>query len=579
MARTTIFSALVAAGLLTTAADADAQQLIFSTTAPGGIASTGNTLGLSKAINENGPGIEHSIGTFITLDPSRQDNQPQNPNNPWPMGTTWDWTENGSAARLVIPDGATVLHAELIWAGSHDYYPETVTGSLEQPVELLADGAALSVSPDPLTAQTIEQYVGFWANYYTRTADVTAFVQQHGATVYAVSGVPATQSDTVNTLSAAGWSLVVAYRHDASPIRNLTIFVGGSFVDENATVDYEVTGFCAPPHGAVEGSAVIAALEGDANLTGEDFAIGETPQSTFVSLSGPNNPANNFFCSQINDNQGQLDTSGSFGDHNHDPFNGINVPGARQGWDHTTVAISSAAGHVANDQRSAVLRTSTVGDSYYPVLVAFELDVKSPDFSDSMTQASKQSVKIGDELTVTTTLANSGEAQADDLFLALPIDGGLELLDFVMDGSTGDANGQPVSAAALVSGVDSGDLTVGELRTIELKLRVVAPPDNGSEYTFAPDWGHRFTMCSDDAPIEEMFAGPTATVLYDAPQDEPDIPDETPTNDPDDGLERDPVKEGGCGCTLPGSDDRTPTGALALLTLGAAMLMRRRRQG
>jgi uncharacterized repeat protein (TIGR01451 family)/MYXO-CTERM domain-containing protein len=587
MARTTVFSALVAAGLLSFAVEAEAQQLRFSTTAPGGIASTGNTLGLAKGEDENGPGAEDSIGTFMSLDPQLVDDAPANVNNPWPSGTTWDWTQNGSAAALSLPEGAEVLHAELVWAGSHDYWPETVTESIDLPVALLADTHEIAVSPDVATAQTIEEqsYTGFWANYYLRSADVTSFVQQHGATMYAVSGVPATQSTLIDSLNGAGWSLVVAYRHTSSPIRNLAVFVGGTFVDEDSSVDYEVTGFCAPPFGVVEGKATVAALEGDANLTGEDFSIGETSQGSFVSLSGPNNPQNNFFCSQINDNDGLLDKTGSFGDRNHDATLGQNVAGARQGWDHTTIALSSMAGHVANDQKSAVLRTTTVGDSYFPVLVALELDVKAPDFSDSLTQASMQTVKLGDQFTVTTTLSNSGEAQATDLRLTMPLDAGLELLSFSRDEVPGDAQGNPVTAADLNTGVDAGVLHVGEMRTIKIFVQVVGEPSNGTDYVFEPDWAHRFTSCSNDPAIDETFGGPAVAVQYDyddgQPQDPGDPEDPPPVEDPpeDNGAVDDPIQEGGCGCAIPGSDMAPKgMGALSLLALGAAMALRRRRR-
>jgi MYXO-CTERM domain-containing protein/uncharacterized repeat protein (TIGR01451 family) len=580
MARRTFVSALVAAGLVSFAADADAQTLRFSTTAPGGIASTGNTLGLAKGFDENGPGTAHSIGTFISLDPSSLDTS-SDPSNPWPFGTTSDWSQNGSAAMLTIPPGAEVLHAELVWAGSYDYFPEDVYQWLDFPVSMLADSAEIFVDPDASSAQTLSYFspVGFYANYYLRSADVTSFVQAHGTTMYAVAGVPGTQGDLTNSLSAAGWSLVVAYRDDTSPIRNLTVFVGGSFVDEDATVDYTVDGFCAPPYGAVEGKATIAALEGDANLTGEDFAIGETSASVMQSLFGPNNPENNFFASQINDGDGQLDVNGTFGTANHDALNGVNVAGARQGWDHTTVAVSSTQGHVANDQTSAVLRTSTNGDSYFPVLVALELDVKAPDFSDSMTQASLQAVQIGDSFTVTTTLANSGEAQATDLILALPIDGGLVLTGFTMDTEAGDAQGNPVTAMALDMGIDSGVLHVSELRTIQLEVEVVGPPDNGSEYVFSPHWAHSFTSCSTDPAIDEAFAGPSASVQYIEDGGEPMDP-QTPPTDPlpdDDGIADDPAVEGACGCEVPGNDSGSGTGSLALLALGAAMALRRRR--
>jgi hypothetical protein len=216
---------------------AEAQQLRYSATAPGRIASTGNTLGLAKAPDENGPGTAHSICTFIALDPANSDREPRNADNPRPRGTTWDWQQNGLAAVLHLPEGAQVLHAELVWAGSYAYWPEEVAAWLDEPVSLLTADAQLLVTPDPATAQTLaeQSYTGFYANHYLRSADVTSFVAGQGATTCTVADVPATQGKATNALSGAGWSMVVAYRHDRLPIRNVSIFVGGSFVDEDSS--------------------------------------------------------------------------------------------------------------------------------------------------------------------------------------------------------------------------------------------------------------------------------------------------------------------------------------------------------
>lgn len=582
-ARVSAVAVAAALGLLSSMADA--QELRFTTTAPGGIVATGNTLGLAKAADVNAPGVEHSIGTFISLDPTSVDDLPNAGSSSWPAGTTWDWTENGSTGELQLPSGAEVLHAELVWAGSYDYWPENVTTHLDDPVTLFAGSEQVSVSPDPQTALTLSEqsYTGFWANYYLRSADVTSFVATHGSATYAVSGVAATQGDLTNTLSAAGWSLVVAYRASDEPIRNLSIFVGGSFVDEDSEQDYTVSGFCAPPYGVVEGDVVISALEGDANLTGDDLAIGKTAQGSFVSLMGPNNPESNFFCSQVNGADGLVDRSGSFGDDNHDPHAGVNVAGARQGWDLTTVGLTSVRDHLANDQKSAVLRTTTTGDSYMPVLVAIELDVKSPDFSDSLTEASEDLVQVGDEFSVTTTLKNSGEAQATDMVMTLPLDNGLELLSFSMDGQPGDASGAQVTAADLTTGIDAGDLAVEELRTVELHVRVVGPPDNGSQFVFAPEWGHSFTMCTGDAPIVEAYAGPTDTVDYFG--DDGGLGGGGQGGGTGQGgsaagpLANDPGEMGGCQCAAVGGNGPVGAGAglLGLIMLAAAAGARRRR--
>jgi uncharacterized repeat protein (TIGR01451 family) len=492
--------------LVAVPATANAQVLRFSTTAAGKIISTGNTLGLSKALNENGPGTKDSIGTFLSLGNSVDDN-PFNPLNSWPVGTTYDWTKNGSTAVLDLPSEGTVLYAELVWGGS-DKYSEDVTAQLNTPVTLTSSNGTITVSPDAGTALTIAQtaMAGFAVNYYMRSADVTAFVKAAGGGTYSVSGVPATQTTTINSLNAAGWTLTVVVRDSAQPVRNLSVFVGGSFVDENSQQDYAINGFCTPSAGPVNGKVSISAIEGDANLTGDQLLIAPTAAGQFKNLSGPNNPPDNFFCSQINGYTGDLDTQGSFGLSNHNAFLGVNVPGGRQGWDVTTVPVSSTAGQLVNGQTSAVLRTITTGDSYIPTLAAFAIDVNAPDFTGpgSTFTTSVATVKIGDKLTVTADLANKGQVTAQKVLLTLPLEAGLSLAQFQMDGQNGDINGAAVTAAALSTGVDAGTLAAGKTRHVVLSLDVVGPP-KGNQYLLQAEWAYSFQLCA-GATLPESFS-------------------------------------------------------------------------
>lgn len=586
---------VLAAVLAPTNAEAQT-QLRFTKTAAGRIVATGNTLGLAKA-TDNGPGTNDSIGTFISLDPLSVDDTPAPLGAMWPAGTTSSWSENGSAANLAIPPDATVLHAELIWGGSH-YYATDLRGDIDDPVTLAVTGASISVTPIPGTALTIEEDAGaFFANYYMRSADVTAFVQQHKSSTYSVSGVPATEDTSIQSLNAAGWTLIVAYRDGSEKIRNLSIFVGGSFVNEDDVQDYTVSGFCAPPFGDVEGNIVVSTIEGDANLTGDELLIAESTAGVFENLSGPNNPIDNFFGSQINGQDGMLDTSGSFGNANHDAVNGTNVSGARQGWDLTTVEVSSLDNQLANNQTEAVIRTSTAGDSYVPVAVALEIDVKAPDFGDSTTTANTDLVQVADTFIVTATITNTGEAQATGLAFVLALDPALTLDSYTTDGSAGDIDGQPVTASGLGQGVEAGDLGVGETREVELEVTVTGAPMSSAAFVFAPTWEHTFVTCDGDPAIDESFTPPSVTVPFQGenPQGSGGMggngagaggSDNGAGGSTDNGAGGggandggagdDPVEEGSCGCTTIGHD---PAGTLSVTAfMFAGLLFARRRR-
>jgi uncharacterized repeat protein (TIGR01451 family) len=513
-----IYGVLLGAAALGSA-PAGATELRFSQTAAGQVVATGNTLGLSKELSLNGPGTEDAIGTFIALNAASTDTVPANAGNPWFAGTTNDWTQNGSAASLVLPPDAEVLYAELVWGGSFAYGTEDVSANLDDAVTLAFGGDSVFAEPDPITAQTFMEtaFSGFAVNYYVRSADVTDFVAEHHDGEYVVSGVPATQDTTINTLNAAGWTLVVAYRDSDERIHNLTVFIGGSFVDEDSTEDYDFSGFCTPPSGPFEGRTVVSAIEGDADLTGDSLAIAETAADPFVPLFSPNNPATNFFGSQLNDADGMLDPSGTFGDRNHDAVLGVNAVGARQGWDVTSIFVSSMDGHFSNGQTAAVLRTQTTGDSYIPVAVGFAIGVNAPDFSGDGTSATVAPgmLEVDDSATITVDMENDGLVDATGLVFRAPIPDGLALSSFTLDGNPVDINGDPVDAAGLDTGVEIGDVPVGQARQIVIEVTAEGPPSGGdTSWSIVPQWTYDYVSCVGEEPLEEPYSAPAVQIEF-----------------------------------------------------------------
>lgn len=493
----------LAVGLASTAADAS--ELRFSETAAGNIVATGNTLGLSKALDLNSPGLEDSIGTFLSLDEASVDDFPANAANPWGNGTTNDWTLNGSAGEIILPgDNTQVLYAELIWGGSTFYGTENVTADLESSVTLSFGDDSIIVDPDPETALTIMETAneGFPVNNYMRSADVTEFVSEHGAGFYATEGVPATQDSLIDELNTAGWTLVVAYRTAGEQVRNLTIFVGGSYVDEDSTEDYEFAGFCTPPQGDFDGYAVVSAMEGDADREGDSFAIAQTDAGPFVNLAGPNNPEDNFFCSQLNDADGALDMAGTAGDLNHNAIAGNNVVGGRQGWDITRVSVNSADSQLVNGQTEAVIRTQTASDSYIPTVVAFGIEVNAPDLSSAAAAAAPTTLAIEETSTVTVDIANMGESDATGIIFQAELPEGLTLDSFAIDGNDGDVDGNAVDAAGLAAGVAIGDVATSDAKQLEFVVRSEGAPTEDA-YVITPRWTYDYVSCTGEDALTE----------------------------------------------------------------------------
>nr|MDE7440343.1 DUF11 domain-containing protein [Clostridia bacterium] len=377
----------------------------YSDVKKGGIVFTGNTLGLSKAANQNAPGTEGSIGAFTSLNTALQVGT-------FPAGTTLDYTQNGSRAVLNLPVGSTVLYAELVWGGLFRSSVNNISAVTNNSVTFTTPLGAFSVAPDPVTAQNFnipadDITVGF----YVRSANVTALVQPALGGTYSVQGVPALieaiDNRTADT-NHAGWTLAIVYENPALPLRNLTLWSGGAVVSPNTgSTTITVSNFLTPDVLPITGKIFVSAQEGDAVLTGDQMLFGQSIP-TLQLLSGQNNPQNNFFVSQINNANGVLDTSGTFGTRNANAAAGTNISAGRQGWDITAVDVTNK---LTASQSSAVIRFTSDGDLYVPNALALQIDSKGANLQVAKS-ADKTFADVGDAITYTLAIRNTGTTDA-----------------------------------------------------------------------------------------------------------------------------------------------------------------------
>ena len=449
----------------------------YTTIANGGMTYTGNALGLSKASSSNAPGTNGSIGTFSTTNTSLTDGT-------YPAGTTSNWTLNGASAQLRLPAGSSVLYAELIWGGSYNYGGQNVSASLNNAVKLTGPFfGTVNISPATATAKTL---TGDY--YYVRSADVTSYVKSGGAGTYTVSGVPGTEATSENNANAAGWTLAVIYENSSLPARNMTIFVGGELTSGTTSPTSSVSGFCTPGSGTISARMMVSAIEGDSNLTGDQMQFGPT-SSTMSAVSGSRNPLTNFFASQINKDDGTLDTAGTFGSRNHTP--GSNISGGRQSWDITNVDVSS---RMQANQNTAYARGTTTGDRYIITSIGLQINVGSPIFPTAVLSVDKIQTYIGDILTYTAVLDNTaGSADALDVVYTDPLPNGTS---FVSGSFTIGGIAQP--SANPVSGVSLGTVAAGAKITVTYKVQVNAvpsPPANAT-YVSQASWTYHYQSCA-----------------------------------------------------------------------------------
>lgn len=465
----------------------------YSDVKKGGIKFCGNTLGLSKAPNQNAPGTEGSIGAFTSLNGALQVGT-------FPAGTTLSYLQNGSRATLTLPAGSTILYAELIWGGLFRSSANNISALINNSVIFTTALGAFTVAPDPATAQTFnipadDITVGF----YVRTANVTALVQSAASQTYSVEAVPALiealDNRTADT-NHAGWTLAVAYENPSMPLRNLTIWSGGAVVSPNTgSTTITVSDFLTPEALPITGKIFVSAQEGDAVLTGDQMLFGQTVPALAL-LSGPNNPQNNFFASQINGENGVLDTTGTFGTRNANAFAGTNTSACRQGWDITAVDVSNK---LATGQTSAVIRFTSDGDLYVPNALALQIDSKGANVEITKS-ADKTFADVGEEITYTLVLKNTGEVEALNVTISdlLPNETTLVTGSVTVDG-TPYAGAFPI----VIPTISVGQSVTVTFKATANSLPAVNPVFNiaRADYEFFPFAGYAATGFSNSNPV------------------------------------------------------------------------------
>ncbi|MBQ1267701.1 MAG: hypothetical protein IIY06_13275 [Proteobacteria bacterium] len=511
----------------------------FAQTGPSNMVVTGNTLGLSyDKTAPNCRGTGNGIGTFMSMDPTLIDDAPVCSINgmAWDFGTTHDWTKNGSSAVLTILDDkgrdisseANILHAELIWAGSfNDKDSESLKSMLNESVRIRCEstGDELLVAPSADTQKIIEAIdynnlgVAFNLYYYINSNEVTAFIARNGAGTYSVNGIPAVER-AVNDTNAAGWTLAVAYAHQSLATRNITLYVGGDYLHQNDTNDYLIDGFCAPDSGDLSGKVYLSAMEGDASYGGDTIKIAQhATSSNWHTLHGPNNPANNFFASQINGSDGLLDTRGLNGTRNHQAIDSssstvlasASTVGARQGWDITTLALAND--YLSNGQESAVIRATTLIDSFVPTLVGFQIDVNAPNFMGSTLEITPAVPQANERTTATLRLPNTGNAVANTtaVFILSP--------EYSVLTPNASCREQYIPSGGYsllynVCSIDVGQVGIGQTKTASIDLML--PPDavnyiNMGTFVIYGEISFDYTSCQGGQSMSGRYLGESST--------------------------------------------------------------------
>src|SRR3954468_7661783 len=337
-------------------------------------------------------------------------------------------TFDSSSARLVLPQGATVLFAGLYWGARTD----AGSGGTGQaaPNAAAKDTVKLKVPGGSYTTYTADQG---WTiandTAYQQFKNVTAAVKAAGAGVYTVADVQAgTGPDRY-----AGWSLVVAYEDLSAAPHNLSVFDGLTVVSSSTpTADIDVSGFTTAPSGEVNTTLGAIAYEGDMGKTGDGMKLGTNV------ISDGSNPATDLFNSSI----GVLGTRTMTGD----PAQSNNL-----GFD---ADLFRADGWLANNATTARLTVNTAatnGETILPGVLTFSSELLAAKLvpATTVTDENGGAAEPDDVIDGATDATNTGNGAAIATKLESDIPQGLEIVPGSLQ--VVDADGNPAGSPDAVS--------------------------------------------------------------------------------------------------------------------------------
>ncbi len=183
-----------------------------------------------------------------------------------------------------IPDGATVLSAQLYWAGSGNAPDYSV----------IMDDATVTA---PAARQYTSTTIAGGLNYFSGAADVTAAVQSKRNGQYNFSGLSVNNGNPWCASSGVvgGFSLLVIYSDASEPLRALNLYEGFSPMRLNS-LSLTLGGFQIPtPLGSATGRIGHISWEGDVDLSG-----GESLSFNDIQMTDGDNPSGNQFNSKSN---------------------------------------------------------------------------------------------------------------------------------------------------------------------------------------------------------------------------------------------------------------------------------------
>lgn len=310
-----------------------------------------------------------------------------------------------STAMLELPMGAQITYARLYTSATYDeaILPSGIV-QFERPGTFMQ---TLNALPND-----IERNIVGGATYQA-SYDVTALLQKHGAGAYRVTGVPSLGATNVNSdVNYAAWAIVVVYRRDADPIRNISVFDGLTGVGGGQQVDLPIAGFRVPVAGVPDAKLGVIAFEGDHDKSMDSLIF----NSQKLSDGTPGSEDNFFNSSRLNKGQ-PVSILGDLPRMSGDPASMI-------GLDLDIVDVSTLV--KSGDTSAAVQVRSMADDVVFIGAMVTSITSNKPIIETILSSQPAGKARPGDPVEFTSTTKNIGSDIGTDVVIRHPLPPELE---------------------------------------------------------------------------------------------------------------------------------------------------------
>ncbi|MCD8454180.1 T9SS type B sorting domain-containing protein [Tenacibaculum finnmarkense genomovar ulcerans] len=323
-------------------------------------------------------------------------------------GNGKDDTFSSSSATLNLPDTNTkcsrVAYAGLYWAGVYpsEFWENAVPRSNDYDkikFKYPSSTAYKNITADEIIYNVNEPYICF----KDITTDVQAEANPNG--VYTAANIRAIRGFANGLGGASGWVMIVVYENDNESSKKFSVFDGFAAVSNGNSQEVKFTGFKTIPKGPVNVELIMATLEGDSNITGDDYQIKDAA-GNYVNVFNTISPQDNFFNGSIS----VFDTY----------LAGRNPASTNTlGFDVDHIKINNTGNSIiGNNETEAEVKFTSVGDVYWPFLNAISVEVVKPEIKlvktavDATNTPITSEVALGGDVYYNITFQNIGTDNA-----------------------------------------------------------------------------------------------------------------------------------------------------------------------